>query len=206
MAAPGPITRVGALPFGKVSSEGRRTGHQGLLASELAVRMFSEASTLDTGGLADVLCLFSDRLLELDRKHEAAIFSEQSVRYFHKAASQAPEKYTLDLIFSLSLASSCLASVARTDDALEYAKQAVGIQRERIGAVGYDTQLRKLLTDVVLRFTEAGRQEEALTWIEQLQALGETRGIGGSFHLIRRSDSYQWSFRGIGSTFYTSGW
>lgn len=196
VAAPGPITRPLAwalFHLAKFRQKGAdmETILQELLTSGHAVRMFSEASTLDAGGLADALYLFSDRLLELDKKDEAAIFSEQSVRYFQKAASQAPEKYTLDLIFSLSLASSCLASVARADDALEYAKRAVAIQRERVGAVGYDTQLRRLLADVVLRFTEAGKQKEALTWVQELQALDETRGIGGSFHLISRSDSYR---------------
>jgi hypothetical protein len=204
VAAPGPITRPLAcalLHLARFRQKGAdtETFRQEILTSGQAVRMFSEASTLDAAGLADALYLFSDRLLELDKKREAAIFAEQSVRYFQKAASQAPEKYSLDLIFSLSLASSCLASVARADDALEYAKQAVATQHERVGAVGYDVQLRKLLTDVVLRFTEAGRQEEALTWIQELQALGETRGIGGSFHLISGSDSHRWCLRGVDS-------
>jgi tetratricopeptide (TPR) repeat protein len=210
VAAPGPVTRPLAwalfhLAKFRQKDAQKETFRQELLTSGYAVRMFSEASTLDAAGLADALYLFSDRLFEHDKKHHAAIFAEQSVRYFQQAASQAPEKHSLDLIFSLSLASSCLASVARADDALEYAKRAVAIQRERVGAVGYDAQLRKLLTDVVLRFTEAGRQEEAVTWIQELQALGETRGIGGSFHLISRSDSYRWSFRGLDST-STSKW
>jgi hypothetical protein len=72
--------------------------------------------------------------------------------------------------------------------------------------VEYDIELRKLLMDVVLLFVGAGRQGEALPWFQELQALGETRGLGEFFYLVSRSDAYQWSFRGIDSTFCTPKW
>ena len=182
-SAPGAITRPLAWALFHLAKFRRQDGDQDalrneLLASESAVGMFREVSPPDAAGLADALYLAADRSFELDKKHEAAFYAEESVQYFREAASQAPDKYAPDLIFSLSLASSCLASVARTDDALEYAKQAVEVQRERMGMVEYDIELRKLLTDVVLRFEEADRQWEALPWFQELQALGETRGIG----------------------------
>jgi len=182
-SAPGPVTRPLAWALFHLATFRRGEGDKdtlrnGLQVSESAVRTFRDVSPLDTAGLAHALYLFADRLLELDEKHEAAANAVEAVQYFREAAPQAPHEYTLDLILSLSLASSCLASVARVDDALEYAKQAVEVQRERAGAVEYDKQLRKLLTDVVLRFSEAGRQGEALPWFQELQALGETRDIG----------------------------
>ena len=182
-SAPSAITRPLAWALSHLAKFRRQDGDQDalrneLLASESAVGMFREVSPPDAAGLADALYLAADRSFELDKKHEAAFYAEESVQYFREAASQAPDKYALDLIFSLSLASSCLASVARTDDALEYAKQAVEVQRERMGMVEYDIELRKLLTDVVLRFEEADRQWEALPWFQELQALGETRGTG----------------------------
>ena len=206
-SAPGAITRPLAWALFHLAKFRRKDADKdALLVSESAVDMFREVSPLDAAALADALYLLADRMLELDRKHEAVVYAEESVRYFREAASQAPDKYALDLIFSLSLASSCLASVTRTDDALEYAKQAVEAQRERVGAVEYDIELRKLLMDVVLLFVGAGRQGEALPWFQELQALGETRGLGEFFYLVSRSDAYQWSFRGIDSTFCTPKW
>ena len=182
-SAPDPITRSLAWALFHLATFRRGEGDKDTLRNELqvsesAVHTFRDVSPLDAAGLAHALYLFADRLLELDEKHEAAVNAEEAVQYFREAVSQAPHKYTLDLILSLSLASSCLASVARVDDALGYAKQAIEVQRERVGAVEYDKQLRKLLTDVVLRFSEAGRLGEALPWFRELQALGETRDIG----------------------------
>lgn len=180
MSAPGPITRPLAWALFHLAKFHYGDGNKDtrLQVSESAVNAFRDASPLDAVGLAHALYLFADHLFELDKRHEAAVNAEEAVQYFREAASQTPDKYTLDLILSLSLASSCLASIARADDALEYAKQAVEVQCERAGAAKYDKQLRQLLTEVMLRFTEAGRGGEALPWFQELRALGETRDIG----------------------------
>ena len=146
-----------------------------LQISEIAVSMFRDVSPLDYAGLADALFLYADRMLELDKNRDAVIYAEESVQYFRKAREDSPHKYALDLIFSLSLASSCLACTERCEDALEYAKQAVEVQHERKsdGDQQYDNHLRKLLMDVIFRFTEMGMQQDAMPWMQQLQQLGD---------------------------------
>ena len=141
--------------------------------AECAVEMFREAEPLDAPGLGDALYLYADRMLELDKNQEAATYSEESVMYFQEPASKDP-KYALDLIFSLSLASACLACTERDDAALEYAKQAVEVQRGRrgVGDPQYDAHLRKLLMDVVFRAMEMDRPDEAAPLFEELQRLG----------------------------------
>ena len=140
--------------------------------AESAVGMFREAEPLDAPGLGDALYLYADRMLELDRNQEAATYAEESVMYFQEAAKDP--KYALDLIFSLSLASACLACTERDGAALEYAKQAVEVQRGRrdVGDPQYDAHLRKLLMDVVFRATEMDRPDEAAPSFEELQSLG----------------------------------
>ena len=146
--------------------------------AESAVEMFREAEPLDASGLGDALYLYADRMLELDRIQEARTYAEESVLCFRKAASKDP-KYALDLIFSLSLASACLACTERDDAALEYAKQAIEFQRGRrgVGDPQYDSQLRKLLMDVVFRAVETDKPDDAAPWYEELQSLG---GSGGT--------------------------
>lgn len=58
-------------------------------------------------------------------------------------------------------------------DALKYAQQAVEVHREPKDDrdTQYDNHLHKLLMDVVHRFTEMGRQEDALPWMQELQEL-----------------------------------
>jgi len=145
--------------------------------AECAVEMFREAEPHDAPGLGDALYLYADRMLELDRNQEAATYAEESVMYFQEATSKDP-KYALDLIFSLSLASACLACTERDDAALEYAKQAVEVQRGRrdVGDPQYDAHLRKLLMDVVFRATEMDRSDEAAPLYEELQSLGGSDG------------------------------
>jgi hypothetical protein len=149
-----------------------------LQIAESAVSTFRDVSPLDYAGLADALYLYADRMLELDNNREAATYAEESVHYFREAKEQTPDKYALDLIFSLSLASSCLACTERAEDALEYAKQAVEVQHEREGAgtTQYDNHLRKLLMDVVYRATEMGRQQDVYSWMQELEQLGQPEG------------------------------
>ncbi|KAH9964229.1 hypothetical protein BC827DRAFT_1189776 [Russula dissimulans] len=171
----------------------RHSGHnrdllrEELRIAELAVEVFRDVEPLDTRGLGDALYLFADRMLELDRNQEAVTYAEESVLYFREAASEDP-KYALDLIFSLSLASSCLACTERADYAFEYAKQAVEVHHGRKAAGVADEQytahLRKLLVDVFFRATEMDIQAEALPWFQELQTLG---GLGDS--VPRRSGS-----------------
>jgi tetratricopeptide (TPR) repeat protein len=145
--------------------------------AESAVNMFRDVEPLDAPGLGDALYLYADRMLELDKNQEAATYAEESALYFQEAMLKDP-KYAIDLIFSLSLASACLACTKRCDAAFEYAKQAVEVQRERGGVGGpkYDAHLRKLLTDVVFRATEMDRQDEAAPWYQELQSLGGSDG------------------------------
>ena len=145
--------------------------------AESAVDMFREAEPLDAPGLGDALYLYADRMLELDKNQEAATYAEESVIYFQEAASKDP-KYALDLIFSLSLASACLACTERDDAAFDYAKQAVEIQHRRRGVDDpqYDAHLRKLLLDVIYRATEMDRQDDAAPWFQELQSLGGSDG------------------------------
>jgi tetratricopeptide (TPR) repeat protein len=146
--------------------------------AECAVEIFREAEPLDAPGLGDALHLYADRMLELDKNQEAATYAEEAAMYFQEAASRDP-KYALDLIFSLSLASACLACTERDNAAFEYAKQAVEVQQGRRGAGDpqYDAHLRKLLMDVVFRATEMDKPDDAAPWYEELQRLG---GSGGT--------------------------
>ena len=104
--------------------------------------------------------IYADRMLELDKIRETATYAEELIHYFREARREEPgkEKYALDLIFSLSLASSCLACTERAGDVLEYAKQAVELQHERkdTGDGRYDAHLRKLLMDVIFRSVDGG--------------------------------------------------
>ena len=145
-----------------------------LQIAETAVSTFRDVSPLDYAGLADALFLYADRMLELDKNRESATYAEESVQYFREAREDSPQKYALDLIFSLSLASSCLACTERSMDALEYAKQAVEVQHERKsdGDQQYSAHLRKLLMDVIFRSTEMGMQQDAMPWMQELQQLG----------------------------------
>ena len=142
--------------------------------AESAVSTFREVSPLDFAGLADALFTYADRMLELDKNREAATYAEESVQYFRVARENSTHQYALDLIFSLSLASSCLACTERAGDALEYAKEAVGMQhgRKDDGDPQFKNHLRLLLIDVIARFTEMGRQPDAKPWVQELQQLG----------------------------------
>jgi tetratricopeptide (TPR) repeat protein len=146
-----------------------------LQIAETAVSTFRDVSPPVYAGLADALFLYADRMLELDKNRESATYAEESVQYFREAREETPHKYALDLIFSLSLASSCLACTERSVDALEYAKQAVEVQHERKsdGDPQYTNHLRKLLMDVIFRSTEMGMQQDAMPWMQELQQLGD---------------------------------
>jgi hypothetical protein len=145
-----------------------------LQIAELAVSTFRDVSPLDYAGLADALYLYAKRKFELDNSSDAATYAEESVQYFREARDKSTHKYTRDLTFSLSLASSFLACTERSVDALEYAKQAVELHREGQdnGDAQYDDHLRKLLMDVVHRFTEMGREQDAWPWMQELEQLG----------------------------------
>ena len=155
----------------------RQALHEESRIAESAVEMFREVKPLDAPGLGDALYLYADRMLEVDKQQEASTYAEESVMYFQEAASKDP-KYALDLIFSLSLASACLACTERDDAAFEYAKQAVEVQRGRrgVGDPQYDAHLRKLLMDVVFRATEMDRPGDAAPYHEELQSLGSSDG------------------------------
>ncbi|KAH8992500.1 hypothetical protein EDB92DRAFT_576512 [Lactarius akahatsu] len=152
----------------------KQTLRNELQIAETSVSMFREVLPLDYAGLADALYLYADRMLELDNNREAATYAEESVQYFREAREASPQKYALDLIFSLSLASSCLACTERGRDALEYAKQAVAMQHERKddGDAQYSNHLRQLLMDVVFRSTEMDMEKDALPWMQELSQLG----------------------------------
>ena len=152
----------------------KQTLRNELQIAESAVNTFREVSPLDYAGLADALYTYADRMLELDKNRESATYAEESIQYFREARQESPLKYALDLIFSLTLASSCLACTERADDALEYAKQAVAVQYERKvnGDPQYDIHLAKLLMDVVFRYNEMGREQDGLPWWRELQQLG----------------------------------
>jgi tetratricopeptide (TPR) repeat protein len=164
----------------------RNTRREGLRLAEAAVDAFRQVVPLDAPGLGDALYLLAERMLELDLNREAVVYAEESVYYFREASSKDP-KYKLDLIFSLSLASACLACTERAGDAFEYAKQAVEVQHGRIdvGDERYDAHLRKLLMDVVFRATEMDKQDEAIPWfslLQKLQTPGELGGMHQFYH------------------------
>ena len=151
----------------------RQTLRNELQIAEFAVSTFREVSPLDCAGLAHALYLCGKRMFEIDNSRDAATYAEEAVQYFREARKKLPHKYALELIFSLSLASSCLACTERSMDALKYAQQAVEVHREPKDDrdTQYDNHLHKLLMDVVHRFTEMGRQEDALPWMQELQEL-----------------------------------
>ncbi|KAH9019202.1 hypothetical protein EDB84DRAFT_624851 [Lactarius hengduanensis] len=99
--------------------------------AEFAVMLFRLVTPLDGAGLASALYLVADRMRELDERRAAATLAEEAVTRLQELNSKFPNVYSLDLIFSLSLASSCLSSTERASDALKYAKDAVEEQRER---------------------------------------------------------------------------
>ena len=144
---------------------------------ESAIEMFRETEPLDTTGLGDALYLYAGRMLELDKNQEAATYAEESVVYLREAASKNPV-YALGLVFSLSLASACLACTTLADTAFEYAKQAVEVQRSRqhVEYPQYDGHLSKLLMQTVFRATEIDRTDEAASWYQEHQMLGVPGG------------------------------
>ncbi|KAI0003649.1 hypothetical protein BJV74DRAFT_476929 [Russula compacta] len=175
--APGALTRPLAWALFQLAKFRHTCGDKNALRNELrvaesAVDMFREVIPLDVPGLADALYLLGDRMLKLDKNREAATYAEESVQYYREATSE-DHVYALDLVFSLSLASSCLACTERASDALEYAKEAVEVQHGRKVAEDrhYHAHLRKLLMDVVFRATEMDRQIETGPWFQELQAL-----------------------------------
>ena len=185
VSAPGPIARPLAWSLFELAKFRHRGGHKNTLPEELriaecAVDTFRGVIPLDVAGLADALYLLADRMLELDSNHEAATYAEESIHYFQEATAE-DQKYALDLINSLTLASSCLAYTERAEDALEYTKQAVEIQRMRKGAEDkhYDARLRRLLIQVVRRSAEMNRGHEALPLFEELRALDPSGGTHG---------------------------
>jgi len=163
-------------------SKFRRKNDRDALREELrlaaaAVEIFRQVEPLDAPGLGDALYLYADRMLELDQNQEAVTYATESVIYFEDATSNDP-KYSLNLIFSLSLASACLACTDGATLALKYAKRAVEVQRGRkdVGDKQYDAHLRKLVMDVLFRATEMDMQE-AITWLQELQGLGGGGGM-----------------------------
>ncbi|KAH8990166.1 hypothetical protein EDB86DRAFT_1803394 [Lactarius hatsudake] len=169
----------------------KQTLRNELQIAETSVSMFREVLPLDYAGLADALYLYADRMLELDNNREAATYAEESVQYFREAREESPQKYALDLIFSLSLASSCLACTERSEHALEYAKHAVQVQHERKddGDAQYSNHLRKLLMDVVFRSREMDKEMDALPWMQELSQLGPQADTGNV--LVRRGGKPQ---------------
>jgi tetratricopeptide (TPR) repeat protein len=187
VSSPGPIARPLAWSLFELAKFRHRGGHRNTLPEELriaecAVDAFRGVIPLDVAGLADALYLFADRMLELDSNHEAATYAEESIHYFREATAE-DQKYALDLINSLSLASSCLACTERDEEAFEYAKQAVEVQRMRQGVEDkhYDARLRRLLMEVISRSAEMNKEHEALPWFEELRALDPSGGTHGFF-------------------------
>jgi tetratricopeptide (TPR) repeat protein len=182
VSASGPIARPLAWSLFELAKFRQRGSEKNVLREELriaecAVEAFRGVEPLDVAGLGDALYLFADRMLELDKNREAATYAEESVQHFREASAE-DQKYALDLIFSLSLASSCLAYTERNEDALEYAKQAVKVQHERKGIEDkqYDAHLRRLLMEVVIRSMEMNKEREAFPWLQELQALDPSVG------------------------------
>ncbi|KAF8506590.1 hypothetical protein F5888DRAFT_1643628 [Russula emetica] len=191
VSAPNPIARPLAwslFELSKFRQEGceRNVLREELRIAECAVDVFRGVVPLDIHGLAEALYLFAVRMIELDKNREAATYAEESVQYFREASAEDP-KYALDLIFSLSLASSCLAYTERDEDAFEYAKQAVEVQHGRKGLEDkqYDAHLRRLLMDVVTRSMEMDKVHEALPWLQELQALDPSIGTRKFSHFDR---------------------
>lgn len=166
-------------------SNRRKAIREELELAQFAVQLFrlvTPFTSLDGAGIATALYIVADRMRELDESREAAPFAEEAVTRLRKLSSEAPDTYSLDLIFSLSLASFCLSGTEQASDALKYARDALEEQRDRedVGDAQYETHLRQLLRDVVLRLTEMGRQEEAQPWFEEMKSLGQTGEIGES--------------------------
>jgi tetratricopeptide (TPR) repeat protein len=189
ISAPGPIARPLAWALFRLAKFRHKGGERNALIEELriaesAVNVFREVVPLDAPGLADALYLYADRMLELDKNREAATYAEESVQYFREALEK-DQKYAPDLIFSLSLASSCLACTERAGDAFEYAKQAVEVQHGRKNAEDplYGPHLRQLLMDVIYRATENDKADEASPWFHELQSLDPSGGMHGFFFL-----------------------
>ena len=188
-SAPEPIARPLAWSLYELAKFRHQGGERNVLQenlriAECAVEVFRGVVPPDVLGLADALYLLADRMLELDKNREAAEYAEESVHYFREASAE-DQKYALDLINSLSLASSCLAYTERDEDAFEYAKQAVEVQHMRKGVEdkNYDAHLRWLLMNVVFRSKEMNKEHEALPWLQELQALDPSVGMHGVPHL-----------------------
>jgi tetratricopeptide (TPR) repeat protein len=182
VSAPNAIARSLAWSLFELAKFRCKGGDRNVLRGELGiaqhtVEVFREVVPLDVPGLADALYLFADRMLELDNNRDAATYAEESAQHFREAYEK-DRKYALDLIFSLSLASSCLACTERSKDALHYAKQAVEVQRERNGVEDktYNSHLCWLLMQVMFRSTEMNKQEEGIPFFQELQALDTSGG------------------------------
>ncbi|KAI0275172.1 hypothetical protein BC834DRAFT_35354 [Gloeopeniophorella convolvens] len=158
------------------SADKKKVDLADLQLAQSAVDVFRTVQPVDSAGLGNALHLYADRLLELDKNEEAATYAEEAVQYFREARDEDPDKYSLDLLFSLSLASSSLACTSRAEAALRYAKEAVEVQRWRKGTANdsmYTPHLKMLLMDVVMRLREMEMDdEETLPWLMELKGLG----------------------------------
>ncbi|KAI0275270.1 hypothetical protein BC834DRAFT_965676 [Gloeopeniophorella convolvens] len=193
-SAPRPLARPLAYALfhlSKYRSGDKRRDLGDLRFAESAVALFRSLEPMDIPGLADALYLYADRMLEVDKNREAATYAEESVLHFRTARDEDPERWSLDLIFSLSLASSCLACTERAEAALEYAKQAVDVQRWRASDgddKNYKPHLKQLLISVVMRLQELDRpDEDALPWMVELQGVDANSVEGSDVPVIRRS-------------------
>ncbi|KAI0275341.1 hypothetical protein BC834DRAFT_44814 [Gloeopeniophorella convolvens] len=178
-SAPRPLARQLAYALHHLAkfcpADKKRADLADLQLAQSAVDVFRTVQPFDCAGLGDALYLYAVRLLELDKNEEAATYAEEAVQHFRDARNQDPDKYSLDLLCSLSLASSSLACTPRAEAALEYAKEAVELQRGRKGSLNdpiYKPHLQKLLGDVVMRLREMEMDdEEMLPWVMELQGL-----------------------------------
>ena len=186
-SAPGPIARPLALSLFELArfrygGSDKKTLNESLQIAESAVEMFRTVEPLDGPRLADALYLVADRMFELEHNVEAASYAEESILYFREASAE-DQKYASDLMFSLSLASSCLAFTERANDAFEYSKQAVEIQHGRKAVEDtkqFNIRLGRLLCEVLARAAEMDKQHEADPWVKELHSLSRS-GVVNEF-------------------------
>ncbi|KAH9052704.1 hypothetical protein EDB87DRAFT_377938 [Lactarius vividus] len=118
MSAPGTIRRpLGRALVHQAKFRHRRSRRKAIREelghAEFAVMLFRLVTPLDGAGLASALYLVADRMRELDESRAAAALAEEAVTLLQELSSEAPDVYSLDLIFSLSLAGGSAALVRR---------------------------------------------------------------------------------------------
>ncbi|KAI0275145.1 hypothetical protein BC834DRAFT_33650 [Gloeopeniophorella convolvens] len=132
------------------------------IAQEAAV-LFRAAALHDAEPLGAVLVVVATQLRAAGQPAQAAPSAVEAADIYRRLWTQRPDEHAHALVAALRLASACRAG---TEEALEHAKEAVQVHKQRTDGerLAREQLLTRLLMDVVVRLKELGREVEAIPW------------------------------------------